>query len=97
MACGYFDEYRSDHGTTAQVYENRDPHDHHGKIFQRSESECNARSRLEEAFRQSLVLSKGDFSVFISRPLSLAFLITATLLVIIPIVTQRKMLATLEI
>jgi putative tricarboxylic transport membrane protein len=51
---------------------------------------------LEEAFRQSLMLSKGDFSIFISRPLSLAFLITAALLVIIPIVTQRKKLATLE-
>ncbi len=51
---------------------------------------------LEEAFRQSLMLSKGDFSIFISRPLSLAFLIAAALLVILPIVTQRKKLATLE-
>jgi putative tricarboxylic transport membrane protein len=51
---------------------------------------------LEEAFRQSLMLSKGDFSIFISRPLSLALLITAALLIIIPIVTQRKKLATLE-
>jgi len=42
------------------------------------------------------MLSKGDFSIFISRPLSLAFLITAALLIIIPIVTQRKKLATLE-
>ena len=49
---------------------------------------------LEEAFRQSLMLSKGDFSIFISRPLSLAFLVVAVLLVIIPIVTQRKKLAT---
>jgi putative tricarboxylic transport membrane protein len=51
---------------------------------------------LEEAFRQSLMLSKGDFSIFISRPLSLAFLVVAALLFIIPIVTQRKKLATLE-
>jgi putative tricarboxylic transport membrane protein len=51
---------------------------------------------LEEAFRQSLMLSKGDFSIFVSRPLSLALLITAALLIIIPIVTQRKKLATLE-
>ncbi len=51
---------------------------------------------MEEAFRQSLMLSKGDFSIFISRPLSLAFLVAAALLVIIPIVTQRKKLATLE-
>ena len=51
---------------------------------------------LEEAFRQSLMLSKGDFSIFISRPLSLAFLVVAALLFIIPIVTQRKKLAILE-
>src|SRR5271157_2679258 len=51
---------------------------------------------LEEAFRQSLMLSKGDFSIFISRPLSLAFLIIAALLIILPIITQRKKLATLE-
>jgi putative tricarboxylic transport membrane protein len=51
---------------------------------------------LEEAFRQSLMLSKGDFSIFISRPLSLVFLIVAALLFIVPIVTQRKKLATLE-
>jgi putative tricarboxylic transport membrane protein len=51
---------------------------------------------LEEAFRQSLMLSKGDFSIFVSRPLSLAFLITAVLLLVIPVVTQRKKLSTLE-
>ncbi len=51
---------------------------------------------LEEAFRQSLMLSKGDFSIFISRPLALTFLIIAALLVILPIATQRKKLATLE-
>ena len=51
---------------------------------------------LEEAFRQSLMLSKGDFSIFISRPLSLAFLIIAALLIVLPIITQRKKLATLE-
>lgn len=51
---------------------------------------------LEEAFRQSLMLSKGDFSIFVSRPLSLVFLIVAALLLIVPIVTQRKKLATLE-
>jgi len=51
---------------------------------------------LEEAFRQSLMLSKGDFSIFISRPLSLAFLIVAALLIVLPIATQRKKLATLE-
>ncbi len=51
---------------------------------------------LEEAFRQSLMLSKGNFKIFVSRPLSLCFLITACLLLVIPIVTQRKKLATLK-
>lgn len=51
---------------------------------------------LEEALRQSLMLSRGDFSIFISRPISLGFLVVAVLLIIIPIVTQRKKLSTLE-
>ena len=51
---------------------------------------------LEEAFRQSLMLSKGNFKIFVSRPLSLCFLITACVLLIIPIVTQRKKLSTLK-
>ena len=51
---------------------------------------------LEEALRQSLILSQGNFSIFVSRPLSLCFLILAVLLLIIPIVTQRKTLAALE-
>ncbi len=51
---------------------------------------------LEENFRESLMLSRGDFSTFISRPISLAFLIVAALLLIIPIITQRKKLSTLE-
>jgi putative tricarboxylic transport membrane protein len=46
---------------------------------------------LEEAFRQSLMLSHGDFSIFISRPISLAFLVVAVILLIIPVITQRKM------
>jgi putative tricarboxylic transport membrane protein len=49
--------------------------------------------RLETSFRRSLIMSHGDFSIFISRPISLAFLITALLLLIIPIITQRKKLS----
>ena len=52
--------------------------------------------KLETSFRRSLIMSHGDFSIFISRPISLAFLITAVLLLIIPIITQRKKLSTLE-
>jgi putative tricarboxylic transport membrane protein len=51
---------------------------------------------LETTLRQSLILSRGDFSVFISRPISLAFLIVAALLLIIPIITQRRKLSTLK-
>lgn len=51
--------------------------------------------KLETSFRRSLIMSHGDFSIFISRPISLAFLITALLLLVIPILTQRKKLSAL--
>ena len=51
---------------------------------------------LEEAFRESLMLSRGSFSIFVTRPISVAFLVVAGLLLIIPIITQRKKLSTLE-
>jgi len=52
--------------------------------------------RLETSFRRSLIMSRGDFSIFITRPISLGFLIVAVLLLIVPIITQRKKLATLK-
>jgi len=36
---------------------------------------------LEEAFRQSLIISRGSFDIFVTRPLSLAFLILGGLTV----------------
>jgi putative tricarboxylic transport membrane protein len=51
---------------------------------------------LEESFRESLMLSQGSFSIFISKPLSIAFLAVALLLLIVPIITQRRKLSTLE-
>ena len=51
---------------------------------------------LESNFRQSLISARGDFSIFVSRPISLGFLVVAALLLIIPIITQRKKLSTLE-
>ena len=51
---------------------------------------------LETSLRQSLMLSRGDFSIFVSRPISLGFLIIAILLLIVPIMTQRKRLSRLE-
>jgi len=40
--------------------------------------------------------SRGDFSIFVTRPIPLGFLIVAALLLIIPIITQRKKLSTLS-
>jgi putative tricarboxylic transport membrane protein len=52
--------------------------------------------KLETSFRRSLIMSQGDFSIFVVRPISLGFLIIAIFLLIIPILTQRKKLAALE-
>jgi hypothetical protein len=38
---------------------------------------------MEENFRRSLLLSRGDFSVFFTRPLSLSLLIATVVLIII--------------
>ncbi|PKN66113.1 MAG: transporter [Deltaproteobacteria bacterium HGW-Deltaproteobacteria-15] len=52
--------------------------------------------KLETSLRRSLIMSHGDFSTFITRPISLAFLIIALALLIIPIITQRRKLSQLE-
>jgi putative tricarboxylic transport membrane protein len=52
--------------------------------------------KLETSLRRSLIMSQGDFSIFVTRPISLGFLIAAVLLLIIPIITQRKRLSTLK-
>jgi putative tricarboxylic transport membrane protein len=52
--------------------------------------------KLEVAFRQSLMISHGDFAIFIDRPLSLAFLLGALGFLLVPLVkgaarsTQRR-------
>lgn len=45
---------------------------------------------LEENFRRTLVLSHGDFSVFITRPMSLGLLVTAVILLTFMIVPSFK-------
>ncbi len=45
---------------------------------------------FEEALRQSLISSRGDFSIFFTRPISLGFMIVATLLVIFPFIPWMK-------
>ncbi len=42
--------------------------------------------KLEVAFRQSLMISHGDFGVFINRPISMAFLLASVVFLTIPIV-----------
>jgi putative tricarboxylic transport membrane protein len=37
---------------------------------------------IEERFRQSLLITKGDFSIFVSRPIALGFLLVAMVLLI---------------
>jgi TctA family transporter len=37
---------------------------------------------MEENFRRSLLLSRGDFSVFVTRPLSLALLVATLVLIV---------------
>jgi TctA family transporter len=41
--------------------------------------------RMEVAFRQSLMISHGDFSTFTSRPISLAFLLATAIFLAMPI------------
>ena len=52
--------------------------------------------KLETSLRRALIMSHGAFSIFVTRPISLVFLVTAVILLIIPIITQRKKLSTLE-
>jgi putative tricarboxylic transport membrane protein len=41
--------------------------------------------KLEVAFRQSLMISHGDFGVFVNRPISVAFLLATLIFLLIPI------------
>jgi len=45
---------------------------------------------LEEAFRQSLIKSQGDFSIFFKRPISAAILGLALMLVLMNIFSGVK-------
>ena len=51
---------------------------------------------LEVKLRESLILSRGDFSIFIYRPISLSFILLAVILLTLAIVTQRKKLSALK-
>ncbi len=42
--------------------------------------------RLEVAFRQSLMISHGDFGIFINRPISMVFLLATVIFLILPLI-----------
>jgi putative tricarboxylic transport membrane protein len=41
--------------------------------------------KLEIAFRQSLMISHGDFGIFINRPVSMVFLLATGIFLLIPV------------
>jgi putative tricarboxylic transport membrane protein len=48
---------------------------------------------MEENFRRALLLSRGDFSTFVTKPLSLALLIASAalvLLVVLPVIRRKR-------
>jgi TctA family transporter len=48
---------------------------------------------MEENFRRALLLSRGDFSTFVTRPLSMGLLIAAgilVLLVALPVINRKR-------
>jgi TctA family transporter len=51
---------------------------------------------IEENFRRALVISKGDFSIFVSRPISAGLLAVATILIIavaLPAIRKKREVA----
>jgi putative tricarboxylic transport membrane protein len=45
---------------------------------------------MEEALRQSLILSAGSFTIFLARPISAGFICAAALLLLLPLITRRS-------
>ncbi|PKL14283.1 MAG: C4-dicarboxylate ABC transporter permease, partial [Spirochaetae bacterium HGW-Spirochaetae-8] len=46
---------------------------------------------VEKTLRQSLLISDGDFSIFVTRPISIIFLLMTVLSVFFAIRRQRKL------
>ena len=45
---------------------------------------------MEEAMRQSLILSAGSATIFFTRPISAGFILAAAFLFVLPLLTRRK-------
>ncbi len=46
---------------------------------------------FENALRQSLIMSKGTFLIFVTRPISLVFVVVATIMVISPLIIRQRL------
>jgi putative tricarboxylic transport membrane protein len=46
---------------------------------------------LETALRRSLLISKGSFMIFITHPISAAFLVITAIILVFPLVTRRRL------
>jgi TctA family transporter len=46
---------------------------------------------MEHSFRQSLLLSKGSFLIFITRPISATLLFIAAILIIYPLLSRFRL------
>ena len=47
-------------------------------------------SRLEEALQQSMIISDGDFSIFVTRPISATLLLSAAILLVIVLLPDAR-------
>lgn len=43
---------------------------------------------MEEALRQSLILSAGSFTIFLEKPISAGFILAAALLLVLPLLSH---------
>jgi putative tricarboxylic transport membrane protein len=48
---------------------------------------------MEEALRQSLILSAGSFAIFVERPISAGFILAAAVFLLFPLLTRRREVA----
>jgi putative tricarboxylic transport membrane protein len=45
---------------------------------------------MEPAFRRSLIISKGSFSIFFTHPISAIFMAVTFFMLILPLITKRR-------
>jgi putative tricarboxylic transport membrane protein len=45
--------------------------------------------RMEEAIRQSMIITRGDFLLVLERPIVVTFLLLAIVAMVVPLVLQR--------